>query len=339
LPSKLLNLVEKLVASWPPSTWQDVHVAVALSGGADSVALLRALLEAKQEHGGKGDIFALHVNHHLRGAESDGDERWCGELCNKLEIPWQALQGDVAARAATEGDGIEAAARQERYALLTKTAEARGARYLATAHTRDDQVETVLFRLLRGTGLRGLTGIAATRPLTPSLAVVRPLLNCTRGEVLAYLTMLGQDFRTDSSNADRSYTRNQIRGELLPLLRIQYNSNVDDAILRLAEQAREMSDFCENAARELLNSATTTNSQNEVAFHVAILREQPEILIREALRIAWREAHFPEQAMTHDWWCQLAGLATGAASNEVLNLPGNVRALVSDGLLRIQRAS
>ncbi len=311
---------------------------MALSGGADSVALLRAMAEAKRKHGGKGELFALHFNHHLRGAESDGDERWCSELCRKLEISLQIFHGNVAARAATDGDGIEAAARQERYTLLTAAAEARGVRYLATAHTSDDQVETVLFRLLRGTGLRGLKGIAATRPLTRSLTVVRPLLNCTRSEVLAHLATLGQDFRTDSSNTDHGYTRNKIRGELLPLLRARYSPSVDESLLRLAEQADEASDFCESAARELLNSSMTTSDHNEVLFNVAALRGQPDILIREALRIAWREANFPEQAMTHDWWCQLAGLAVDAASGKVLNLPGNVRASISGGQLGIQFA-
>ena len=181
----LANLLEKYAGSAPPAMWCDVHVAVALSGGADSVALLRAMCELKRQYGGRGKVFALHVDHGLRGAESSADADWCEQLCGRLAIPVQVLTAAVIARATEDGDGIEAAARAERYRVLTEAAEALGARYLMLGHTRDDQVETVLFRILRGTGMRGLAGIAASRPLTDSLTMLRPLLNCSRGEILA----------------------------------------------------------------------------------------------------------------------------------------------------------
>jgi tRNA(Ile)-lysidine synthase len=179
-----MGLIEKLDESWPAEAWRDVHVAVALSGGADSVALLRSSAELKRQHGGKGELIALHVNHQLRGAESNGDAAWCVEFCRSLELQCEVLKANVTARAEADGDGLESAARDERYRLLIAACEQRGVRYLATAHTRDDNIETVLFRLLRGTGLRGLAGIATTRPLTNSLSVVRPLLSCSRAEVI-----------------------------------------------------------------------------------------------------------------------------------------------------------
>ncbi len=331
LDAQFNNLLENFAEHMPPQLWRDVHVAIALSGGADSVALLRATLAIKQVCGGQGGIFALHVNHHLRGEESDGDALWCAELCGMLGIPAQVLDGNVASRAQAEGDGIEAAARGERYALLTEAAEARGVRYLFLAHNRNDQVETVLFRLLRGTGLRGLAGMAESRPLTPALTLARPLLGCTRGEILEYLATLGQDFRTDSSNAAREFTRNRIRSELLPLLRSDYNLQVDDAIVRLAVQAGETQQFVEHKARELLDSHRERMEVGEITLRVAGLNNQPSILVSEALRIAWREAQFAEQAMTQEWWVALAALAMGDASNVVLNLPGDVRAEVVEG--------
>jgi len=333
LDAQFKNLLENYADHLPPALWLDVHVAIALSSGADSVALLRATLAIKRICEGQGEIFALHVNHHLRGEESDGDALWCAELCGKLGVPVQVLEGNVTARAQAEGDGIEAAARAERYTLLTEAAESRGARYLFLAHNRDDQVETVLFRLLRGTGVRGLAGMAESRPLTPALTLARPLLCCTRGEILEYLAKLGQDFRTDSSNAAREFTRNRIRAELLPLLRADYNTQVDDALLRLAGQAGEMQQFVEQNARELLDTRRERVKVGEIVLRVVGLRDQPALLVSEALRLAWREAQFAEQAMTQEWWVALAALAMGGASNVVLNMPGDVRAEVVEGVL------
>lgn len=323
----------------PPEMWRDMHVGVALSGGPDSVALLRVAVELKQQAGGRGEVFALHVNHKLRGAESEGDAAWCEELCRGLGIHFAVSDGNVAAHAATEGDGIEAAAREVRYRLLTEMAETRGARYLFFGHTRDDQVETVLFRILRGTGIRGLAGIVASRPLTPSLTLLRPLLTCTREEVIGYLDECGQDWRLDSSNASCGFARNRIRTELLPLLRENYSVGVDEALVRLAEQAREMQSYVEVEAAALLEAARGGVTPSGYTLNTAVLSKHSALLVSEALRLAWREANLPEQAMTHDWWAELAKLTRSDASNVVLNLPGNVRAELVGGLLRVMRVA
>ncbi|TWU23820.1 tRNA lysidine(34) synthetase TilS [Bythopirellula polymerisocia] len=335
-------LVQKIGSSWPPATWKDVNIGIALSGGADSVALLRSLEEIKQSNGGSGELFALHVNHHLRGEASDGEQHWCEELCRKLEIPFEALQGDVARRARKEGDGIEAAARHERYALLTQAAERCGIRYLAFAHTQNDQVETILFRLLRGTGIRGIAGMSRVRGLTPTLSLIRPMLSCTRNEILAYLSEREQSFCNDQSNTDSQFVRNRLRNELLPLLRSNYDEKVDRAILRLSEQALEIQSFLEAEARKLLSHslrgspADAQNGTTRLKLNIAALANRPEILIREALRIAWRESGLAEQEMNFDWWCKLADLVLSPASNRVLNLPGNVRAQVIENRLHLE---
>jgi tRNA(Ile)-lysidine synthase len=335
----LSDLLGKFGASAPPELWRDVHVGVALSGGPDSVALLRAARELKRQASGKGEVFALHVNHTLRGAESDGDAAWCKELCRQLNVALEVGAGNVTQRAVDDGDGLEAAARNERYRLLTEMAEARGARYLFFGHIRDDQVETVLFRILRGTGMRGLAGIAASRALTPSLTLLRPLLTCTRGEVMTYLDDCKQDYRFDSSNASSEFARNRIRTELLPLLREQYNAGVDEAVLRLAEQAGELQEYIETEAQAVLEGAREWVTPFGYALNTAALQKHSPSLIREVLRLAWREAQLPEQAMTHEWWTELANLTREGASDAVLNLPGSIRAEVAQGSLSIQRAS
>ena len=301
------------------------------------MALLGSLLAIKQSQGGRGAISAVHINHQLRGAESDADQAFCQQLCSRWKVDFEALQGDVLHRAEQEGDGVEAAARNERYALLTAAAEKRGARFLVTAHTRDDQVETILFRLLRGTGLKGLAGISAQRALTPSLSLVRPLLGCARQQLLDFLAVIGQDYRTDSSNFDSAHARNRLRGDLLPHLRADYNPSVDEALLRLAEQARETVGFCETQARQLVAEKIDVQPGAGFALPLELVIGRPELLIREAMRLVWREAGLGEQGMTHHWWCQLAELASTVATDRTLNLPGNILATVRENQMYVRR--
>jgi len=322
---------------WLPSDWPDVHVAVALSGGADSVALLRALVHRKKETGRTGALHALHVDHRLRGMESDADAQWCRELCESLGVSFELQTCDTAALAAKQGDGMEAAARAQRYELLTDAAERAGVRYLATAHTRDDQVETVLFRILRGTGLRGLAGIPQSRPLTPAVTLIRPLLATSRESVIHYLTELGQTHRIDGSNTDLRYTRNRLRHELLPLLREKYNAEIDAALVRLAAQASDAQGVVEREAQRLLETPRLATSPQTIALECTRFANHAPTLVREALRLVWRESGFPEQGMTHEWWNRLATLALQAASGTVLNLPGNVRASIVDERLVLER--
>lgn len=356
----------KLRYAWPTSQWRNVHVVLAASGGADSMTLLRAMLAVKAECGGVGRLFVVHVDHQLRGDESTADAEWIAQECESLRVPLSVCHCSAEQLASNaHGDGLEAAARSERYRLLTETAERLGARYVATGHTFDDQAETVLFRLLRGSGIRGLAGMAPSRPLGQSVTLVRPLLACRRAELLAYLQSLGQLFRDDASNSDRRFTRNRIRHDLLPRLRSDYNAEIDAALVRLAEQAFSAQQFIEAEADRLLlrcaveiatercgseqGSCGKPASTIVLAIETAPLAEQPELLVCEALRLAWRRASLPEQAMTHRWWQQLAALARRPAAQSTpglpiasgqsapfglsLNLPGNIQAQRVDSRL------
>jgi len=326
-----------LCDAWPPQAWSEVHVAVAISGGCDSMALLRTMLKLKEQVGGPGQLSAMHVNHQLRGAESDADATWCEQQCEMLGVPLKVLQGKVAQRAQAEGDGIEAAARGLRYELLTQAAEEAGIRYLATAHTRDDQVETILFRILRGSGLQGLRGIPSTRPLSPVVTLVRPLLACSRKALESYLSQLGQTYRSDSSNQDRRFARNRLRHELLPLLRAEHNQEVDAALLRLAAQADETQQFVELHARGILEKCLIKPaSAGELKLCLSPLSEQADVVVCETLRLAWREAGLAEQAMTYPWWRRMAELVKNPDGGEILNLPGDVRASIFDGQLLLR---
>ena len=180
-------LEPKLARVWPPADWADVTVLVAVSGGGDSVALLRAM--AALRAAGEGRIAVAHLNHQLRSG-SDEDERFVVELSHRLGVPCEVERIAVARLAAASGDGVEAAARKARYRFLEQAASRLGARFVATAHTADDQAETILHRIVRGTGVRGLAGMARVRRLGHA-TLIRPLLGVRGNELRAYLDALG----------------------------------------------------------------------------------------------------------------------------------------------------
>ncbi|MBR3866570.1 MAG: tRNA lysidine(34) synthetase TilS [Butyricicoccus sp.] len=204
----------------------DRRVLAAVSGGADSVALLCVL------HALGCDVRAAHLNHCLRGRESARDEAFVRSLCQQLGVPLTVEHADVSGAARAERIGVEAAARRLRYAFLERTADAVGAEWIATAHTADDNLETVLFHLIRGTGAQGLAGIPPQRG-----RIHRPLLRVTREEVEAYLTERRQEYVTDSSNLSDHYTRNRIRHHVVPALR-EIAPHAAQSALRMSEQLR-----------------------------------------------------------------------------------------------------
>jgi len=191
---------------------KDKPVLVALSGGADSVSLLDVLVRAGYS------CIAAHCNFHLRGAESDRDEHFVRELCLQMNVPLEVVQFDTLTYARTHNISMEMAARELRYAWFEKTARAYGCQAVAVAHHQNDQAETILLNLKRGTGLRGLAGMRpkSTNPMAPNgVPIVRPLLCTTRDYIEHYLRdKRGLEWVTDSTNSDTSITRNAIREQL-----------------------------------------------------------------------------------------------------------------------------
>ena len=299
-------------------------MVVAVSGGADSVAMSRALARLAEQSSGAGELHLAHFNHRLRGEESDADAAWVAEFAALLRLPLH-----TAAAGQVRSELSEADARTERYAFLVQTAERIGARYVAVAHTADDQVETALFRMLRGTGLAGLAGMPSARTLSPSVTLVRPLLTTSRAEVLAYLTALGQPYRTDSTNAATHYRRNWLRHELLPKLRDEFGPQVDASIARLIEHSREAQELIAHEAQSLL-----TSSAVECRMRRETLTSAPAIIAREAIKLAWRDQGWPEQDLTAALLGQVLELAIEGGAP--INLPYGVRAKVRDEWLLME---
>ena len=234
------------------------RVCCAVSGGADSVSLLVSLLDANAAKESVGLVLsAVHVHHGLRGAEADADETFVRDLCGRFDVPLRVEHVDTAARQASEREGVEEAARELRYGVFRRLLAEGGIDAIATAHTLDDQAETVVMKLLRGAwtdGLGGIspvveategsTGVRRSGPGAHILAdggrgrIVRPLLGVRRAEVEAFLRDRGQPWREDSSNRDLRLTRNRVRQELMPLLR-SFNPGIDALLGRTAEIARD----------------------------------------------------------------------------------------------------
>jgi tRNA(Ile)-lysidine synthase len=224
-------------------------------------------------------VVAAHLDHRLRPDSAD-DLRFCRRLCRQLGVPLRAGRADVRARAAREGSGLEEAARVDRYACLRRVKEQEGADAIAVAHTRDDQAETLLLRLLRGSGRAGL---ACMRERAGDL--FRPLLHVSRGDVLAHLRAHGLAWREDATNADTALVRNRVRAELLPYLERRFNPAVREALARSAAVLADEADVLEPLAAEWLARAVRPASTG-VALARSVLREAPRGLARLVLRQA-----------------------------------------------------
>ena len=298
LESKVLDFIQR--CSLIP---RKELVVVGVSGGADSVCLLHVLAEWRRRLGIR--LHVAHLNHQIRGTESQADAEYVASLADSLGVPVTIESQDVAAYRIERKCSIEEAAREVRHAFFAKVAKKVGAHRIAIGHTRDDQVETILMHILRGTGITGLSGLSPCSPLaynsqrmsTPAaspslpvssrslrakrsnLLVIRPLLDITREETASYCQKHQLDPRIDSSNLSPSFLRNRLRLHLLPLLR-QYNPNIDQALLRLADIAKEDNAFMEQQASGLWdqvarqeNDAICLDKKQMAALPIALQRQ------------------------------------------------------------------
>jgi tRNA(Ile)-lysidine synthase len=274
-----------------------LRLAVGLSGGADSVALLRVLADRSRELGLV--VHAAHLHHGLRGVEADADRDFCRELAYSLGLPFQESQVDTACAAAADpasgkaAESIEEAARRLRYGWFRELMRTGIVDAVATAHTRDDQAETVLARFLRGAWTEGLSGIHPVVAF-PEGRIVRPILATGRAEVEAYLKELDQKWREDSTNRHLTFTRNRIRHDLLPLLE-EWNPQLREHLAQMAELARDEEDWwgqeLKRLAAQLILPGRPVRgggraSGEGLAIEVARLAEIPVAAQRRLLRHA-----------------------------------------------------
>lgn len=260
------------------------RVGVAVSGGLDSVGLLVLLLGLRKELGIV--LSAVHFNHKLRGAEADADEQFVAALAKSHKLALDCDRGDVAVYAARRHLSIEAAAREMRYEYFVRLLQTGGLTRIATAHTLDDQAETVLMRVVRGAGTRGLAGIYPQLSVHGSqfsgqTSIVRPLLGIRRPELEAYLRRAGQEWREDSTNRDLRHARNRVRHGILPRLERNLNPGVREALAETADIARAEEDYWKNEMARVLPLVWAGGK-----LRVPALAELPLAVQRRVIRTA-----------------------------------------------------
>jgi len=194
---------------------------------------------------------------------------------------------------------------------------------ILTGHHQDDQIETVLFRIFRGTGIAGLQGIPKRRVVNEALTIVRPLLNIRSSVLKEYLHSIGQDFRVDPTNAESSYTRNFLRNQILPSLEQRFG-DVAAAVARLSEHAQQTEAFLEVTVEPLL-AAITLQTDHEVYLDRRLLIDQPDILVQKLLLKIWADQQWPLQSMSADWWQRLTqAIKKQQTKSQTLNVPGSI---------------
>ena len=280
-------------------------VLIAVSGGGDSMGLLRIALRLQPELDLR--LAVAHLNHGVRGPAADVDAQFVSRAAERFDLPLEIGHWSPERPAHFESD-----ARHARLSWLTETARSRRARFVALGHTSDDQAETILHRIVRGTGTRGLAGIPASRKPAPGVTLFRPLLEVSRREIRAYLHAIGQEFREDATNADLSRTRSRLRHDLLPKLAAEYNPRIVDALLRLGKIARIESRRLQRRLARAWRRSGATAGPDGVTIPRAALVGLPPATRAELLRLAWRLAGWPERGMTADRWLRLAELDAGS---------------------------
>jgi len=305
-------------------------VVVGVSGGADSTALLLALNELRSASKLATNICVAHLDHKLRPT-SGQDARWVSALTAKLGYECVIGRSKVAEIARANNDNLEQAARQARYAFLERTAKRKSAQYVLTAHTMDDQAETVLMRLMRGSAGAGLGGMEAMRPLAAnsSIKLVRPLLWARRADTESYCRFRKTEYLVDETNSDPALSRVRVRQQLLPLMQ-SFNNRIVEALSRTATQLREDRAVLFSGADELLQRASVPGEDEEgetkaPPLNVKLLANEPPALRRRALRQWLSEARGSARRLEMVHLLAVEKLLEGTAGGRTVELPGGGR--------------
>ena len=330
------------------------RLLVAVSGGADSVSLLLGLWLLRDEL--DLALQVAHLNHQLRGVESDADVAWVEELCRQKSIPCHTGAALITASPQFAKLGLEGTAREVRRRFLQRVAIEQECSGIAVAHTADDQAETILHHIIRGTGLAGLRGMHADEVLADTTKhhgadagkmiseesaaripppLIRPLLQVERQLLTRFLDEQGQSYRTDATNADTTLTRNRIRHELLPLLVREFNPQIQQALLRLGQQAQEVYADAEVLAEGVLRESLIETAPFHCRLRCGPLRVQSPQRIRECFVLLWRQLNWPRRQMGFADWQRLVEILE--PNHPAITLPGKITVQRRDDLLMLTR--
>jgi len=316
------------------------HLLLAVSGGADSVALLLAMHALKRSLGFR--ITVAHLDHRLRGAEGRADAAFVTALARRLRAPCVTGRSNVRALAQRKHISLEMAAREARYRFLARTARGEGATAIVTAHTADDQAETVLLRLARGSGATGLTGIRPEGRVSElglgiprsDIVLLRPLLDVARADIEAFLEREGQAWREDPTNASRAFLRNRVRHELLPLLEERLNPSVRQALCRTAEILAEEETWLDDMALTALERCVDAEGRLSRKVVDNLLPALARRVVRKWLVVAG----IPADTIDFGAVERVRGLASQTAGSREAGLPGPWHVMRRYGHLSVEAA-
>ena len=299
-------LIKTLSAFLEKEGIHDTHIICALSGGADSMVLLHSLCQVREEFGLQ--ISALHVNHGIRGTEAERDEMFCVSRCHEYGVPCCVYHLDVPLQAEEQKLSLETAAREARYRVFNEVLEQMPDAYIATAHNATDNAETLLFRMARGTALRGLCGIPSKRG-----KIIRPLLKVSARDIRSYATEKQVSFVVDSTNLETAYTRNYVRQELVPRLEAVHEGALEH-ISYMVECLEEDEMYLSQEAKKL---ACKTHLRQA-------LRNAPNALAYRALRFLYEKVQVSKDALTREHLEEMLSLIRSENTNAVVTLPAGV---------------
>lgn len=304
-------------------------VLAAVSGGADSVCMLHILCALKKNLG--YELACAHLNHGLRGADAEADARFVEQLCKKLGVTFYVKTVDVAELAKSQKLSTEEAGRKARYDFFNELKAAHGFTRIATAHNKNDNAETVLMRIIRGSGLDGLSGI----PYVREDNVVRPLLDVSRQEIEEYCKKYNLEFRTDATNLENEYTRNKVRNQLIPYIEKEFNSGIIDSLNRLSKNASKDSQFVGDYAKRLferLGSPLPGGRLNTI--HIESFKMIDEAIGARIFRLAADKA-VPGAKLEHKHICDLMDILDKPTGTQI-SLPMGITARVNYGWLTFE---
>jgi tRNA(Ile)-lysidine synthase len=299
------------------------RILIALSGGADSVFLLYFLNKFKKKY--KSELAALHVNHLIRGKNADDDEKFCRGLCSKLDVKFYPVRKNVKLFASKNKMSVEEAGRTLRYKLLTETAEKYNYDKIATAHNLSDNAETLLFNLIKGTGLKGLSGIPVKRG-----KIIRPILSLSKSEIISYLEQNKILCRTDESNLSDDYERNFIRNNIIPLIKMKLNPAFEDAAFNTSAIIKNFYNYLTSKVDELIPEAVSFK-EGVLRIDLEALKNIDETVISELIKNQ-TERNFSVPLAFKDVKA-LTGLISSAKGEKVNLLSGLIASREKDSVV------
>ncbi len=314
-------------------------IIVGVSGGPDSVALLRTLHSINSTKELHLRLLVAHLDHQLRGKSSEEDAQFVQNLSKSLSLPFILKSVNIQKIADQTKSSVEETARRERYKFFMESSQKYNAPLIAVGHTADDNVETILHRIIRGTGILGLGGIPIKRPFTKGSAVqlVRPLLFAWRKEIIEYLEKERLNYRTDTSNYETIYLRNKIRLELIPFLESQYNPNVKNILMQLCQILNTNNEYVSAEAKKIVHDITIEVTGDSYSINTHLLAKQPEILQYFVFQEILTTMQIPLKEITFDHFIKMIHEIPKTGKGRHLQLPGGFHVWHEHGTLYLKK--